>query len=89
MFFCKRLTKGESAKDFLRECAVDECGMPYKGVIRCYEGDDIQSFHQALKDYLSYMNVLVDEIYEFLTEQCEIKNADLLLGSLCFEVNAK
>lgn len=88
MFFCKRLQKGESAEKFLRECTNDEFD-PCGGIIRCYENNDVISFHKALKDYLAYMPVLVNELYQFLTVQCDIQNADLLLGSLCFEVTAR
>ena len=28
-------------------------------------------------------------IYDFLDKQCGIRNKDILLGSLCFEVSAK
>ena len=31
----------------------------------------------------------VDKIYRFLTKQCGVKKADLLRGSLCFEVYAE
>lgn len=89
MFFCKKLLKGESAEEFLRECANNEFDTPSGGIIRCYENIDVRSFHKALKDYLAYMPVLVNELYRFLTVQCGIQDADLLLGSLCFEVNAR
>ena len=88
-FFCKKLTEGENARELLRACEVDEYGILYKGVIRFYEEDDVQSFHQALKDYIIYMDELVGEIYRYLTEQCNVKQADLLRGSLCFEVYAE
>lgn len=58
-------------------------------MIRCYEENDILGFQKALRDYQAYMKGMVHEIYEFLTEQCKIQNVDLLLGSICFEVNAK
>ena len=49
-----------------------------------------RAFHKkALEDYLLYMNELVHDVYAFLAEQCDIKGADVLLGSLCFEVNAE
>lgn len=89
MFFCKKLEKGENAEKFLRDCTSDEYGIPYKGVFRCYEDGDIQTFQKALEDYLLYLNELVHDVYAFLAEQCDIKGADVLLGSLCFEVNAE
>lgn len=89
MFFCKKLEKSESKEQFLRGCELDEYGIPYKGILRCYEDGDIQTFQKALEDYLLYMNELVHDVYAFLAEQCDIKGADVLLGSLCFEVNAE
>lgn len=89
MFFCKRLTKGENADEFLRKCNGDIDGRPFKGIIRCYEENDILGFQKALRDYQVYMKTVNDEIYRFLTKKCNIKNKDLLLGSICFEVNAE
>lgn len=89
MLFCKKLENGESEKKFMQECTVDEYGNPRRGIIRCYKNDDIESFQNAIIDYRSRMNTIVKEIYEFLGKQCEVKNEEILLGSLCFEVNAK
>ncbi len=58
-------------------------------MIRCYEENDILGFQKALRDYQLYMKTVADEIYEFLTKECNVKNKDLLLGSICFEVNAE
>ena len=89
MFFCKKLTKGENADEFLRKCNGDIDGRPCKGIIRCYEENDIFGFQKALQDYQLYVKTVADEIYEFLTKECNVKNKDLLLGSICFEVTAE
>ena len=89
MFFCKKIEEWENENDLIQECKVDESGNPYKGVIRFYKNDDLQAFQKAIKDYMSCMDTIVGEIYDFLDKQCGIRNKDILLGSLCFEVSAK
>ena len=89
MFFCGKIENWENKDDLMRECEFDEGGNPYKGVIRFYKNDDLQAFQKAIKDYMSCMDTIVREIYSFLHRKCRIKNKDMLLGSLCFEVNAK
>ena len=43
-------------------------------MIRCYEENDILGFQKALRDYQLYMKTVADEIYEFLTKECNVKN---------------
>ena len=85
----KLIENWENEDDLMRECEFDEGGNPYKGVIRFYKNDDLQAFQKAIKDYMSCMDTIVREIYGFLHRKCRIRNKDMLLGSLCFEVNAK
>lgn len=89
MLYCEKIENERSEKEFMQEYTVDEYGNPYKGTIRCYKSNDVESFQNAIKDYKSRMNTIVREIYEFLGKQCEVKNEEILLGSLCFEVNAE
>lgn len=88
MFFVKRLSEGERTQDFLQACAAGENGVMYKGVIRCYEEPDVNAFQNALQAYLEYLNTMVHEIYELLVKEYGIENEDLLLGRICFEINA-
>ena len=89
MFFCGKIENWENEDDLMRECEFDEGGNPYKGVIRFYKNDDLQAFQKAIKDYMSCMDTIVREIYVFLHKKNRVRNRDILLGSLCFEVGAE
>ena len=89
MLFVEKIKSWENENDLMKGYKVDEAGNPYKGVIRFYKNDDLQSFQKAIKDYMSCMDTIVREIYVFLHKKNRVRNRDILLGSLCFEVGAE
>lgn len=88
MLFVKRLMSHESENEFLQACSLDEYGNTCAGCSRCYKGNDLQAFQGSLRDCIAYIPALVNDIYEALISECNICHADLLMGSICFEVHA-
>lgn len=53
----------------------------------CQEGD-VESFHQALKTYQVFLLERgLAQLQLWLKEQCHLRDADMLYGGLCFEVD--
>lgn len=88
MLFVKRLHEGETPEQFYASCVCEAECEPSSGVTRCYATGDLAAFQDALREYIACLPTLTQQIYAFLKERCQIDGAELLMGSLCFEVNA-
>ena len=88
MLFVQQLHEGQTPEQFYASCICEEECEPGGGVTRCYAAGDVAAFQDALREYIAYLPALTQRIYVFLKEHCQMDGPELLMGSLCFEVNA-
>lgn len=88
MLFVQQLHEGQTPEQFYASCICEEENEPGGGITRCYTPGDVAAFQDALREYIAYLPALTQRIHTFLKERCQMDGPELLMGSLCFEVNA-